>query len=382
MAGLIQLPGYQAGNALNFSGINEAIDSNRQNALAQQQLGMQKERMGLERERFGMEKQQFDQSQQMATVKRFAGIAQGIDQITDQPRRQAAWQNLIAQHPNAAQLPAIYRDPTQGPKLLMQEAQGFVDPLERKAKESTIDMQGAHSELFRAQAAEHRKKAADPGLAGGFKDPKQLSDVEEGFRKEFSAHAKPYFETRDAFSRVQQAASNPSPAGDLALIFNFMKMLDPGSVVREGEFATAQNAAGIPERIANMYNRALKGERLGDDQRKDFVGQANGLFSRAERQYTTTQQQYEAILRRKGMDPRNVIVDYGIPKTDGRMEPPAGQRADRQAFAPRPNVGPGAQGMIPPQAVHLLRGNPAPEIVQQFEAKYGPGSARQFLQGQ
>lgn len=384
MAGLINLPGYTPGNALNFSGINDAIDSTRQNALAQQQLGMQKERMGLERERFGMERQQFEQKQQMATVQRFAGIAQGIDQIADPAQRQAQWQQLLAQHPNAAQLPEIYRDPTRGPKLLMQEAQGFVDPLDRRAKESTIGMQGAHSELYRAQAAEFRRKATEPGLPGGFKDPKQLSDVEEGIRKEFSAHAKPYFETRDAYSRIQQSASNPSPAGDLALIFNFMKMLDPGSVVREGEFATAQNAAGIPERVRNMWNRALSGERLGDDQRKDFVGQANGLYNRAERQYVGTQRQYEALAGRKGIDPRNVILNYDIPKTqDGRLEPPASPRADRQqVMPPRMGGGPGAQGMIPPQAVQFLRGNPSPEIIQQFEAKYGPGSARQFMGGQ
>jgi hypothetical protein len=156
---LVNLPGYQVGNALSFAGINDALDSNRQNALAQQQLGMQRERMGMDRERLGMEKQQFDQKQQAATVQRFAGLAQGIDQITDPARRQAAWQNLIAQHPNAAQLPAIYRDPMQGPKLLMQEAQGFVDPLDKQAKQAQIGMHGAHAELFRAQAKQAGQKS-------------------------------------------------------------------------------------------------------------------------------------------------------------------------------------------------------------------------------
>ena len=382
MAGLINLPGYNPGNALSFAGINDAIDSNRQNALAQRQMGMQEQRLGFERDRLGMEKQQFDQAQQMATVKRFAGIAQGIDQMTNPLQRTAAWENLIKQHPNAAQLPEIYRDPTQGPKLLMQEAQGFVDPLDKQAKQAQIGMHGAHAELYRAQAMDFRRKAAEPGLAGGFKDPKQLADVEEGLRKEYSSHAKPYFETRDAFSRIQQASSNPSPAGDLALIFNFMKMLDPGSVVREGEFATAQNAAGVPDRIVNVYNRLLSGERLGDKQRGDFVSQAQGLFSRAESQYASTQRQYDELVRRKGMDPRNVILDYGIPKTANRLEPPPAQRGDRQAMPPRVGGGPGAQGMIPPQAVQFLRSNPSPEIIQQFEAKYGPGSARQFMGAQ
>ncbi len=170
---------------------------------------------------------------------------------------------------------------------------------------------------------------------GGFKDAKQLSDVEEGIRKEFSAHAKPYFEVRDAYTRIQQSAANPSPAGDLALIFNYMKMLDPGSVVREGEFATAQNAAGIPERVRNMWNRALSGERLGDDQRKDFVGQAGGLFERQQRQYAAVQSQYEGLAKRKGIDPANVIFDYGIPKDEGRPEPGAGKKGDRLPTAAR-----------------------------------------------
>ena len=140
---------------------------------------------------------------------------------------------------------------------------------------------------------------------------------------------------RDAFTRISQAAANPSPAGDLALIFNYMKLLDPGSVVREGEFATAQNAAGIDDRLRNIYNRLLSGERLNPQQRQDFIGQAQGLYSRAEAQYGATQRQYEELAKRKGIDPRNVILDYGIPKSQGRMDQPAGQKADR-AQAPAP----------------------------------------------
>jgi len=56
-----------------------------------------------------------------------------------------------------------------------------------------------------------------------------------------------------------------------------MKILDPASVVRETEFANAQNAAGVPDQIRNMYNRALRGERLGEAQRDDFVNSAKKL---------------------------------------------------------------------------------------------------------
>lgn len=82
-----------------------------------------------------------------------------------------------------------------------------------------------------------------------------------------------------AFERINSIQATPSAAGDLALIFNFMKMLDPGSTVREGEFATAQNATGVDDRVRNTFNRLLTGERLGDVQRNDFISQANNLFT-------------------------------------------------------------------------------------------------------
>jgi hypothetical protein len=48
-----------------------------------------------------------------------------------------------------------------------------------------------------------------------------------------------------AASKVAKVATGkPSAAGDLSLMFSYMKMLDPGSVVRETEQALATNAAG------------------------------------------------------------------------------------------------------------------------------------------
>ena len=55
-------------------------------------------------------------------------------------------------------------------------------------------------------------------------------------------------------------------------------MLDPGSTVREGEFANAQNAAGVPTRIINAYNQAKDGTRLSEQQREEFKGAARSAF--------------------------------------------------------------------------------------------------------
>ena len=67
--------------------------------------------------------------------------------------------------------------------------------------------------------------------------------------------------------------------GDLGLIFSYMKTLDPGSVVREGEQASAQNAAGVPERIRNYYNQLIAGERLSPEQRADMANTAISIYN-------------------------------------------------------------------------------------------------------
>ena len=99
-----------------------------------------------------------------------------------------------------------------------------------------------------------------------------LRSTADGFTKEFRT-------VEDAFARIKAVAEKPSAAGDLALIFNFMKMLDPGSTVRESEFATAQNAAGVPEQIRSQWKRLRNGERLSENQRADFLGQTQALFN-------------------------------------------------------------------------------------------------------
>ncbi|MHC1627421.1 MAG: hypothetical protein ACXQTI_01130, partial [Candidatus Nezhaarchaeales archaeon] len=121
---------------------------------------------------------------------------------------------------------------------------------------------------------ENRIKAEESKFNRTIKLREQVSKVDPDFRK-----------VEDAFGRIQASAEEPSAAGDLALIFNYMKMLDPGSTVREGEFATAQNAAGVPQRAVNLYNNLLSGERLNPDQRKDFLGRSDKLYSKSKGSY-------------------------------------------------------------------------------------------------
>jgi hypothetical protein len=143
---------------------------------------------------------------------------------------------------------------------------------------------------------------------------KRVFDAEHKLRQEYVAQpqVKEYQTVRNAYLNVTGAAKDPSAAGDLSMIFAYMKMLDPNSVVREQEFANAQNAAGVPDRIRNVYNRILAGERLNPNQRGDFIAQAEKLHTSSRRQYEAVRSQFGAIAKKSGLRPDQIMVDYGI----------------------------------------------------------------------
>lgn len=112
--------------------------------------------------------------------------------------------------------------------------------------------------------------------------------------------------------KMVAASADPSPAGDLALIFSFMKILDPGSVVKETEFANAQNAANVPDRVRNQWNRAMNGERLSAEQRADFLAQAERIKAAQLKPYEQIASEYGRLAEEMGLDRNTVVLDLGF----------------------------------------------------------------------
>jgi hypothetical protein len=170
-------------------------------------------------------------------------------------------------------------------------------------------------------------------------------EAEAKFRKEYSDQTKGYQEVKSAYQRI--LSSEDSAVGDLSLIFGYMKMLDPGSVVREGEFATASAAAGVPTRILNLYNKVLSGERLSPGQRQSFKGQSEKLYKTA-----ATQEQY---------------VRNGI----GRMATGYGLKTENIFYTPT-EVAPVAPATVPAAAPTPAAPQPAQNRINQLLKQYGP----------
>jgi hypothetical protein len=148
-------------------------------------------------------------------------------------------------------------------------------------------------------------KALGVGQGG---DNKEVFEREKQIRKEYTDLTKDYRTVAQAFDRV--AASQDTGPGDIALIFNYMKMLDPGSTVREGEFSTAQNSGGIPTAIRNIYNQAVAGERLTAEQRASFKSQAEDLFAAAAKSEERARASLMPVIKQYGLDANQI---FGAP---------------------------------------------------------------------
>lgn len=175
-----------------------------------------------------------------------------------------------------------------------------------------LQVQKAQADIAQSYAAAAASNRANRPMAAADGVDNKTIDNESTFRKEYFGNQKDFMAIRDAYGRVSVAAQDPSAAGDLALIFNYMKMLDPGSVVREQEFANAQNAAGVPERVRAAYNNALRGERLTDATRADFTDRAGRLFTRAQSTAEQTRQMFGNIAQQYGFSPDRVAPDLSF----------------------------------------------------------------------
>lgn len=138
--------------------------------------------------------------------------------------------------------------------------------------------------------------------------------AEADFRKEFNSlpEVKDFNKVRPQFNTLRDLVrkQNPTAQDDIAIIFNYMKLLDPSSVVREHEFANAQNAAGIPDNIRNAYNKAQTGQRLNPDQRKNLLQTAYGYYKNYRQSYNQQAENYRGYARDNGINPDRVARTY------------------------------------------------------------------------
>ena len=151
-----------------------------------------------------------------------------------------------------------------------------------------------------------------------------IPEIATKLRKEFIGQSNDFVKIRNAFEKVKVSDKDVSPAGDLSLIFQYMRILDPNSVVRESEFATASNTGSVPQRVWSQYNKVLKGERLSEPMRADFVKKAGQLYNAQETLHKQLASDYDSKATLYGVPRASVIIDYML-REPQNTEPQTGE---------------------------------------------------------
>lgn len=146
---------------------------------------------------------------------------------------------------------------------------------------------------------------------GQNKAGKEVYANEDALRGEFLKQAKEtgFLEVATQYEKILNTPD--SAAGDLSLIFSYMKMLDPTSTVREGEYANAQNATGVPAQLLNTYNKVIQGNRLNEAQREDFRNNAGVVFNSAKGNFDNISKFYSGQAQNRGLNTNNITGVYG-----------------------------------------------------------------------
>lgn len=208
-----------------------------------------------------------------------------------------------------------------------------------KKKSADLGLTSAQTGSALAQTRKLNSEIAKAALelealkATGGRDPEKTFTQEEKIRKEWQGRSKMYGELQGTFNTLQASASSANGPGDIALITGFMKMLDPGSVVRETEFATARDTAGLFTQLQNKLEKAQNGQLLSPQQRREYVALSKKYLDSAETKAAQEKKDLGIVVKNYRLNPENVFgaetVTTPPPAGGGRgsVNPPVtGQR--------------------------------------------------------
>ena len=131
-----------------------------------------------------------------------------------------------------------------------------------------------------------------------------------------------YQKVRNAAQEYKDAAARgeePSGASDIALLIGYMKTLDPGSVVRETEYATAKNAGGVSERVRNIFNNVRDGVILTPKLREDFIKSATTQVQPHIERQIKLDKKYTKRAKDYDLNPERVITPF-LPNIFGSVD--------------------------------------------------------------
>jgi hypothetical protein len=332
---LLSTPG-KFGPALGVSGLGAMNDMNQ--AVAARALAAQQQRRD-QLAQLEIQKQQQEQARRAAVEEAITGsfrspaqqalaggggptpanaqAMQGLQPAIDQ---KALLAGLMQADPMAAYQmmlpkPADYK--VVGDSLVSVGPTGVKEAYRAPAKEqaqpgAVLEYQFAKSQGYAGSFDQWKKENARAGASSvnvpinlGQKGFDNTLKLRGDFRSEpiYKAHN----DVASAYAQIKAGLAMGSPAGDLAGATKIMKILDPGSVVRESELGMALAANGLADRLTNYAQMTLSGQKLTPQQRVDFRKLADSLFAESQKMYNSKQSEYTDIAKRNDLNVSDVV---------------------------------------------------------------------------
>jgi hypothetical protein len=196
----------------------------------------------------------------------------------------------------------------------MEERQAEQDRVRQTERDQDQALENARFNATLSRQTEIEKRALE-------KEDLQSRRYTSALRKEFRGlpSVKDY---ETVLPIIESARKAPmTPAGDLQLIYSVGKILDPGSVVREGELQLTQNAQPWLSKMVGQYQKQLKGgSTLPAEIRKQFIAALDERVEGYRLSYERDMDVYTRYAGEGGVDPFSVVGEdlaspYRSPKT-------------------------------------------------------------------
>jgi hypothetical protein len=141
---------------------------------------------------------------------------------------------------------------------------------------------------------------------------KEQRTAEFSVGNEFRKVVEPAIKAKENLDIVTQAVKTGNPAGDMALIYSYVKMLDPGGRVTDSEVNMAGAQGALPAPIQSLYNVIAGGGALNQAQRSEILDVVENIYGDRIKDYTKYRDFFSKHLQSYGLNPSTSLVDPGI----------------------------------------------------------------------
>jgi hypothetical protein len=175
---------------------------------------------------------------------------------------------------------------------------------------------------FTPESMREYARTRDPGVlvpASGVDQSALLGRADklrDDFRQDERAMQTALEYGRRGEAAVSKGVDKMTGADDLSLVFSFMKLLDPTSVVREGEQVTAANASGLwPSWLIAQVNYVTGGGTLSGKARQELFAALQSQTAVVKARAQKLREHYGNMARTYGVDPNLIYMteDSGAP---------------------------------------------------------------------